>query len=319
MSTTQLNGLTNLTAPSKAYREATLSLVYRLSELTFGSLLAAYSLGFIGLIAAHLAGPSPSSRWSIILVGTQYALISITFAYLTASFYLTYHTGILTMPLMPLNRLGIDFSLAIVQALFFGFSMLGPWLFPILLGINFYLTGHRQKKQYKALADVLYNAICKPVGRSDPDNEAKFRRRLANLLQTEFTELSGWGPMGGLIRIFAAVMILMGLIIGYLVVEFLPTTWPQRNIWNLDSDPVHRHILITVEVLLVTVPITVYGWGVLKRRAKFLEVPLKKSQTHDEEGDSDAGRSHQSGSEPTPKMDAQFDDLQKRLMELFPS
>jgi hypothetical protein len=316
MPITQLSGPANLTAPSQAYREATLSLVYRLSELTFGSLLAAYSLGFVGLIAAQLAGQSTSGRWVIVLVGTQYALISITFAYLTASFYLTYHTGILTMPQMPLNRLGIDFSLAIVQALFFGFSMLGPWSFPVLLGINFYLTGHRQKNQYKALADVLYNSICKPVGRSDPDNEARFHRGLAKLLRTEFSELSGWGPMGGLIRVFAGTMMAMGLVIGYLVVDFLPLTWPLRDIWTLNSNLIHRQILITFEVLLVTVPITVYGWGVLKRRAKFLEIPLKKADGDLEESGED--RDNKQEQKQTPKMDLQFDDLQKRLKELFP-
>jgi hypothetical protein len=43
-------------APSEAYKQATLSLVHRMSELTFGSLLAAYCLGFVG--AMPLIGPN---------------------------------------------------------------------------------------------------------------------------------------------------------------------------------------------------------------------------------------------------------------------
>lgn len=146
------NANAKISRPSQAYSQATGSLVYRLSELTFGSLLAAYSLGFVGAIAAHWNDLSFHGSWGILLLSVQYASISITFAYLTTSFYLTYHAGILTMPQMPLYDLRVDFTLAIVQAVIFGFSLLRPWSFSILLALNFYVTGYRQRREYDELA-----------------------------------------------------------------------------------------------------------------------------------------------------------------------
>src|SRR2546421_2366253 len=105
MSTTHVN----ITAPSKNYEQVRLSLVYRLSELTLGSLLAAYSLGFVAAIAAHWTELFTEGVGGAMLLITQYASISLTFAYVTTSFYLTYHAGILTMPQLPLERLGFDF------------------------------------------------------------------------------------------------------------------------------------------------------------------------------------------------------------------
>src|SRR5437868_7048229 len=116
----------SLKKPSEAYREAISSLVYRLSELMFGSLLAAYSLGFVASIGAHGSQLSAAGRWGTGLRNLQYicisitfTCISITFAYLTTSFYLTYHKGILTMPQLPLERLGKDFAIAFFQAVIF--------------------------------------------------------------------------------------------------------------------------------------------------------------------------------------------------------
>jgi hypothetical protein len=313
MSTPLLNSPANLTPPSEAYREATLSLVYRLSELTFGSLLAAYSLGFVGAIAAHWAELSTNGFWGIVLLSVQYASISITFAYLTTSFYLTYHAGILTMPQMPLYYLRVDFTLAIVQAIFFGFSMLRPWLFPILLGINFGLTIHRQRQEYERLATHLYNAICKPHGRIDLDN---FRVGLKKLLHEDFSELSGWRPIRWWIHVWAGIISIIGLAVGYLVVE-LPLDWPLRDRWGLNTNWNHKEILITIEVLFVTVVTTIYGWRVLKQRAGFLLSHIKKADDQEEES-AEVANDRDNSRKPKERLeiDEQFDCLQKKLAKL---
>lgn len=312
MSTIPVSDHATLTPPSEAYSEATRSLVYRLSELTFGSLLAAYSLGFVGAIAGRWGEMTMHGFWGIVLPSAQYAAISITFAYLTTSFYLMYHAGILTMPQMPLYRLRVDFTLAIVQALFFGFSMLRPWLFPILLGINFILTINRQNNECEKLTEFLYDKICKPRGRVDLD---KFRVGLKRLLREDFTELSGWRPIGWWIWVWAVIIFVIGLAVGYLVVE-LPPDWPLRARWGL-SDWNQKETLITVEVLLVAAVTTGYGWGVLKRRARFLMIPLKNADDQ-EEGSAEVTNEPENRRKPKERLeiDEQFACLQKKLANL---
>jgi Transcription elongation factor, N-terminal len=148
--------------PSVAYKQAIESPVYRISELMFGSLLASYVLGFISLIAAHLANPNAYGFMGILLPNIQYASISIIFAYLTASFYLSYHAGILTMYHRPLARLGFDFALSLAQPVCFGFSMLFPVWLPILLGVILLAGRYRQDSEHKGLADSFFYRICEP-------------------------------------------------------------------------------------------------------------------------------------------------------------
>ncbi len=306
---------TNLNPPSQAYREATLSLVYRLSELTFGSLLAAYSLGFVGAIATHWAEMSQNGIPGKLLLSMQYASISITFAYVTTSFYLTYHAGILTMPQMPLHHLRIDFSLAIVQALFFGLSILQPLLFPILLGINLRLTGWRQTHEHKELAKVLYERICTE---KRPDAE-KFRIGFQKLLREGFPKLSAWAPAGQDILTGALKMIALGsaVALACLAVEFFPKTVPLPNPWQWDYRWVNKQILITVEIVVVTAIITRYCWRLLKKRADFVVAPIKKTADEkDASADAAADRDHGPKVEQDLNIDEQFHCLQTRLAEL---
>jgi len=309
------SALTNLTPPSEAYREATLSPVYRLSELTFGSLLAAYSLGFVGAIGAHSADLDTHGSLGVVLLSMQYASISITFAYLTTSFYLTYHAGILTMPQMPLYRLRVDFTLAIVQAMFFGFSMLRPWLFPILLGINFHLIGRRQTHEYEKLAEFLYNRICNPK-RLEPEN---FRIGLEKFLREDFSELSSWGPVGPNILSGARKMMVMGAVIGIvcLGIEFVAPKLALPTFRGVTIAWIVQQALITSEIVLVTVKITRYGWDLLKRRAKFLLIPIKKPN-NEEYGSTQVIKDHEQTlkHEPRLEIDQQFDSLQRKLAEL---
>lgn len=315
MSITLVSGHANLIPPSETYRVATLSLVYRLSELTFGSLLAAYGLGFVGAVAAHWAELSAHGRLGTVLLSVQYASISITFVYLTTSFYLMYHSGILTMPQMPLYRLREDFTLAVVQAIFFGLSLLRPWLFTILLGLNFILTIHRQNKECEKLTEFLHDKICDPRGHINRD---KFRSGLMKLLSEgeDFSELSGWRRIGWWIWAWAIIILIVGMFIGYLVVDLSPG-WPLRDKWAVSADWNHKETLITVEVVLVAVVITWYGWNVLKKRAEFLMTPIKKADDEEEESAGLAGGLDKSRKQKERlKIDKQFDSLQEKLAQL---
>src|SRR5690348_6251871 len=98
------------TQPSDAYQQASKSLVYRLSEQMFGSLLASYGLGFLGFLALHAT--SAKGAWHAVTLTVVYLSISLTYAYATVGLYLTYHAGILTMHHMPLENLRYDFFLA---------------------------------------------------------------------------------------------------------------------------------------------------------------------------------------------------------------
>jgi hypothetical protein len=284
-----------------------------MSELTFGSLLAAYSLGFVGAIATHWAKPSVPGVWGIILPAAQYASISIAFAYLTTSFYLTYHTGILTMPQVEFERLGIDFALAMAQALFFGFSILRPWSFPLLLGVILFLSGSRQRQEHRALARKLYELICGVSVRGNKAGSKTFRRCLKKFLN-DFPELSGWAPTGWLIWLSAAVFFILGLAIGYVVVEFLPKDWPFRNVWQVRTDEFHKQVLIALEVLFSMLVIAIYGQYVVNKRATF--------QIPDDKGASDlivefaqmmGEHNYKPQSRLDPQMDVQFRKLEGQL------
>jgi hypothetical protein len=125
------------------------------------------------------------------------------------------------------------------------------------------------------LADALYKTICKPGVRVNATKFAKFQHGLAKSLRAN-SQLSGWAPTGFWIWLTAALMIIVGVTIGYLVVDFLPVGWPYRKIWELRNEFIHRQILITCEVVFFPVPITFYGHRVVKRRATFRPIPDKK-------------------------------------------
>jgi hypothetical protein len=279
--------------PSEAYREATGSLVYRLSELMFGSLLAAYCLGFVGAIAATQGSlPSEYRPLGIGLLATQYICISIMFTYLTTSFYLTYHVGILTLPKLPFDRLGLDFTIAVLQAIFFGLSLLLPALFPVLLAVNVFISGGRKNEEYERLvADLFKN--CPKEGRDKSKDLSRFRDALAEHLRGK-PHLSVWAPIEPDIRKKGLWAFIVGVIVVGLywasdyiapqnfllsLLEWLKgrvplflIEWvaqPLLTPWGL------KQLLITVEVLLATFFVYGHAREALGNRASFCGFPIK--------------------------------------------
>lgn len=146
-----------LIPPSEAYEESAGG--FRIPEVTLGSFFVSCGLGFYPLLA-QLATQS-HGRWGAILVSIQYVSISVSFMFLTVTFYAKYRAEILTMPQVELNRPGMDLILTVTGLLAFAFSMAAPWLFPILLGNNLLLIALRQNKEYNALASLFYEVLCK--------------------------------------------------------------------------------------------------------------------------------------------------------------
>lgn len=169
--------------PGINYQTASQSGTYRLSELMFGSLLATYALGFIGGVTARIEHVSPPPVEGLIrflyhelggsiadgtlllptlrvLAGSfDYLLISLTFSCLTASLYLAYHSGMLTMPQIPLRRLRFDFAVALSQASCFGLAMLSPVLFPVCLGAAIGLALFRQAYEVTKLEEYIHYCL----------------------------------------------------------------------------------------------------------------------------------------------------------------
>lgn len=313
----------NLGRPSDAYREATGSLVYRLSELMFGSLLAAYSLGFFGAIAARGSQVSEHGRFGIGLLALQYICISTAFAYLTTSFYLTYHVGILTMPRVPLDRLGRDFSIAFFQAVFFGVSMLVPALFPVLLSLNFFLSARRKNEEYRRLADRLFSQNCAEKPRDESDDLPIFRKRLATHLRSK-RQLSAWAPIGTDIWIYGllALVIGVGVISFCLALEYDKIALPDYLMFTprLKDKWVVQQLVISFQLVVATFIIRKYGSKVLKLRGKFIGFPIRSldfCRYQAEAKIEDAGDVQEnSQTDEDYSMDGEFKGLPAKLKEI---
>jgi hypothetical protein len=280
----------NLTPPSEAYREATRSIVYRLSELMFGSLLAAYSLGFVGAIAAQGRQSLGGGFWGLALLAVQYLSISITFAFLTTSFYITYHIGILTMPQLRFERIGKDFKIAIVQAIFFGVSMIEPALFPMLLGASSLISLNRKNEEFEELVSRLYKELCHQGGRN-VSADPRFIDEVTNLLRgKDFQKLSPWGPIDRKSRIGTWIAITIGfaLIVWCLLLQGEASfVWLQKHLlFGFEVRPENkwylREVPTTVLTLVAAAIISRYGSVVLKQRASFLGFPRKGSSMDQE-------------------------------------
>lgn len=150
--------------PSKAYERARSTIVYRLSEAMFASLLATYIIGFISFL-----GPIwETARWETVGWGTEepgteepgteeagtdegeteeevklyecvfhtvsLLSVSLVFSFMTAAIYLIYNMSILTMASYD-ERVGSrDFVFAVSQGLLFGFAIVFPWGLAIAAG-----------------------------------------------------------------------------------------------------------------------------------------------------------------------------------------
>jgi hypothetical protein len=154
-------GSLDIGKPSENYKKNILTFAYRLSELVFGSLLAAYLLGFVSACFTIIqvgrtskyyylqnfvslmrgepqVAPTTIELQSVdidpLIVCLQYLLNSISFSVLTAFFYFTFQQTVLHIE-TDFRKSYFDFIWACLVGIFFGFTMLFPFTSLFVFGL----------------------------------------------------------------------------------------------------------------------------------------------------------------------------------------
>jgi len=129
----------------------------------------------------------------------EYLLISLTFSYLTAAYYVTYHNSILTMPQLPKHKLSNDFAIALMQAILFGLSMIRPDAFLLFVGISLMTVFGRQLMVFRDLSEM-FKRMEGQERRSEVDHHSE--RKLFQAMLEELNKkkrfnkcLDGWLPI----------------------------------------------------------------------------------------------------------------------------
>jgi len=263
---------------SDAYAEAIQVPVYRLSELMFGSLLATYVLGFISISASRALSPidpllsNKAFAWMdrAVIASIPSMLISLSYAYLTASLYLSYHAGILTLPTAPFQRLRYDFALALAEAVAFGYSILYPRWFPFLLGLTLlgaamrqYVEHHGLVTQLKDLFPTQTAQTAQQLGRHLPQKTESFQKRFRRLLrdhQMNLKHLDAWDCVRT-----STLLLIIGMM------SISATLWVFVNsLADLSSQPYVEGRIVLAQTAIVASVVMIRGHAVLKKRAQFL-------------------------------------------------
>lgn len=223
-----------LQRPLAAYDYATSMPVYSLSQLMFVGLLASYVLGFVTFAsdtASLLTNPDIirylvelfQVSWEHTVLRAPYLCISLTFAFATASIYVSYHTGILTMPDRPDNQVSWDFLLALTPAIFFGISMLYPFLFPACVGLFLIAATIRQYFGYRHVTSMLAENII-PSGQTKKDKEAglqHLRKEWTGIIKG-YDSFSTWRKSSWWILFIALVLLALNVFMWYGLYLFTP-------------------------------------------------------------------------------------------------
>jgi hypothetical protein len=222
--------------PSYWYSEAKGTLVYSLSELVFGSLLASFILGFIGFSSSILYNTSSNETLdnsAKIIRAFTYLSISGIYTYYTAGLYLIYHTGILSMPTFNLKSARRDFSLSLLSAVAFGFSMLWPKCLLFFLSILIFWSLFIQLIEHNKLVKTLYNVLIAQQSietaqkgkmvRIDKNSSEKLKLlQIEELLRK--SKLDGWKNTAAGVWIWSAVLLLLGVAVWLCIeIEWYPT------------------------------------------------------------------------------------------------
>lgn len=278
-------------APSVAYEQATKSPVYVLSELMFGSLLAAYVLGFIAFaggraatvntassgLALAVVNPSMPPALSLLdkvlaspaLTIWTWLWISVSYAYITAGMYVSYHKQISTMGHMPLGRLRWDFMVALSHAILFGLSMLYPRGFPAMIGLVLGIGWWRQGYEARAHAYHYYEKIQAPSSgiRADPGKERTGFRNLFYSRVGELPALKDWKPRTR----WSALLIVFTLFALFLVVSRATGGWVSEvTSIGVTVDPAWTNGIVALVTFVLGLVVIVRGHGTLRDNASLL-------------------------------------------------
>lgn len=235
------SGIDGKYLPSNCYKAAKDTLVYRLSELVFGSLLASFILGFLGFSGSILS--NSDGLYNLITVDNlvtvfTYLCISGIYSYYTAGLYLFYHTGILTMPSFKFENASRDFALSLLSAIAFGLSMLWPQHLMSLLSLIIFRSLNIQNKEHKRLTKKLYEKYFGKGGKEEEDDSdmredhGNYDPEKLRLIEEEIkkSKLEGWKNSTTGVRIWVWVLFISGLAIS-IITEFdmLPPSFKEKN------------------------------------------------------------------------------------------
>lgn len=249
----ELNDVEKKDQPSAWYKEAKGTLVYSLSELVFGSLLASFILGFIGFSSSILFNSnsiSDTDQFTKITKVLTYLFISGTYTYYTAGLYLFYHTGILTMPTFNLKSARRDFSLSLLCAVAFGVSMLYPELLMSLLSLTVFSSLFIQKREHKKLVKKLYTRAKFPNDkdedlRHESDYDKTKLNAIKNLLKT--SKLEGWSNSVRWVWFWAFVLLVFGgMVFFYIKCDFTLIS----SITNIQKEKSVVILIVSVAIFL---------------------------------------------------------------------
>jgi len=148
-------------SPDVAYEEVRKSLVYRLSEAMFASLLASYIIGFAGFVASEWLSWRTSTTTitasalaePLLAIGNLLA-VSVTYAFLTTAIYLNYNTTLLTMASYELKNARRDFPFAVSQGFLFGIAMLCPRLLLLTVTLIILVSYWIRRTEFTAFLDM---------------------------------------------------------------------------------------------------------------------------------------------------------------------
>ncbi len=254
-----------VTKPSLAYHTNITSPVYRLSELMFGSLLAAYVLGFLGIALTRAASldpplsPNPLSLLhadgfksvldQLLVPLAPTLFISIAYAYVTAGMYAIYHGAMLTRESLSFTGLRWDFLLSLLHAIFFGCSLLYPFLFPFFLGLTCLIAIWRQSYEFhslaKSLSDVFYPAASHKSQYDDRVHTA-FVHTLRKCLDDpeKYHLLRGWARSSYTFKIMTTALTAIPLIAA-IIVRF-GFSWQEDWVWPIATAVVAFVVCLSV-------------------------------------------------------------------------
>ncbi len=183
--------------PSVNYKRNSQTFAYRLSELVFGSLLAAYVLGFVSVVFTLVQSKNSggtyffllsfwrASDWLTMVTCVQYLLNSVTFSVLTAFFYFTYQQSVLHLD-NDYRKSYLDFVWAGAVGVLFGITMVFPYTSlsvfgAMILGAIFY-----KSKRFKEFWKIISGAV---AGLQPGGSDSVLTDNALRLITEELNEL----------------------------------------------------------------------------------------------------------------------------------
>jgi hypothetical protein len=244
-----LKNFPSIGSPSYNYDSNRSTFAARLSEAVFGSLLAAFILGFVGFVAVYLQsagrigsptelaqGVDTLARVSLYpdgIVMLQYLAISVQFSFYTALMYFNYHQSIMYLS-SDQRKTAVDFIISVVIGLLYGISMLFPLATIFCIGVVTTAVLFRKYSLLRPYWLHLAHQLGKiqidldPTrGTSQSEDKRHGRRAVAKALLAKDNSpvLRSWGSSGGILAWAVACIMWVGPLAGWAYARYYNVQW----------------------------------------------------------------------------------------------